>query len=57
MKVQYPGVANSIDSDIANVKLLLEYTNIIPGGLYLDQAMRVSVVDPTVVQCHTFWKF
>jgi aarF domain-containing kinase len=42
MKVQYPGVANSIDSDIENVKRLLDYTNVIPKGLYLDQAMRVS---------------
>lgn len=43
MKVQYPGVANSIDSDIENVKRLLDYTNVIPEGLYLDQAMRVSL--------------
>jgi hypothetical protein len=35
-------VANSIDSDIENVKRLLDYTNVIPKGLYLDQAMRVS---------------
>ncbi|KAG0575782.1 hypothetical protein M758_5G032600 [Ceratodon purpureus] len=42
MKVQYPGVANSIDSDIENVKRLLDYTNVIPKGLYLDQAMRVA---------------
>lgn len=41
MKVQYPGVANSIDSDIENVKRLLDYTNLIPEGLYLDQAMKV----------------
>lgn len=43
MKVQYPGVANSIDSDIENVKRLLDYTNVIPEGLYLDQAMRVRL--------------
>ena len=43
MKVQYPGVANSIDSDIENVKRLLDYTNVIPEGLYLDQAIRVSL--------------
>ncbi|KAK4797398.1 hypothetical protein SAY86_029724 [Trapa natans] len=42
MKIQYPGVADSIDSDIENVKLLLDYTNLIPEGLYLDRAMMVA---------------
>ncbi|PIA60600.1 hypothetical protein AQUCO_00300238v1 [Aquilegia coerulea] len=42
MKIQYPGVADSISSDIKNVKLLLDYTNLIPKGLYLDKAMEVS---------------
>ncbi|OVA06405.1 UbiB domain [Macleaya cordata] len=42
MKIQYPGVAESIESDIENVKLLLDYTNLIPKGLYLDRAMKVA---------------
>eukprot|EP01018_Ginkgo_biloba_P008511 Gb_04260 [translate_table: standard] len=42
MKIQYPGVADSIDSDIENVRRLLDYTNLIPSGLYLDQAMKVA---------------
>ncbi|EOX95485.1 Ubiquinone biosynthesis protein coq-8 [Theobroma cacao] len=42
MKIQYPGVAGSIESDIQNVKLLLDYTNLIPEGLYLDRAMKVA---------------
>ncbi|CAN1160152.1 Protein ABC transporter 1, mitochondrial [Linum perenne] len=42
MKIQYPGVASSIESDIDNVKLLLDYTNLIPEGLYLDKAMKVA---------------
>lgn len=42
MKIQYPGVAQSIDSDIENVRRLLEFTNLIPKGLYLDQAMKVA---------------
>ncbi|GKU90524.1 hypothetical protein SLEP1_g4510 [Rubroshorea leprosula] len=42
MKIQYPGVADSIESDIQNVKLLLDYTNLIPEGLYLDRAMKVA---------------
>ncbi|KAJ8748583.1 hypothetical protein K2173_003485 [Erythroxylum novogranatense] len=42
MKIQYPGVGDSIESDIENVKLLLDYTNLIPKGLYLDRAMKVA---------------
>ncbi|MED6145980.1 mitochondrial chaperone [Stylosanthes scabra] len=42
MKIQYPGVANSIESDIENVKLILNYTNLIPEGLYLDRAIKVA---------------
>ena len=43
MKIQYPGVADSIESDIENVRLLLDYTNLIPKGLYLDSAMKVCI--------------
>ncbi|XP_072954942.1 protein ABC transporter 1, mitochondrial [Typha angustifolia] len=42
MKIQYPGVADSIESDIENVRLLLSYTNLIPKGLYLDRAIKVA---------------
>ena len=44
MKIQYPGVADSIESDIENCKLLLDYTNLIPKGLYLDKAMKVMMI-------------
>jgi hypothetical protein len=43
MKIQYPGVADSIESDIENVRLLLTYTNLIPKGLFLDRAMKVNI--------------
>lgn len=42
MKIQYPGVADSIESDIDNVKLLLNYTNLVPERLFLDNAMKVA---------------
>lgn len=42
VKIQYPGVADSIESDIENVKLLLSYTNLIPEKLYIDNAMKVA---------------
>ncbi|GBG83503.1 hypothetical protein CBR_g37217 [Chara braunii] len=42
MKVQYPGVAESIDSDIENLRRLLMFTNFIPKGLYLDHAVKIA---------------
>ncbi|CAA6653831.1 unnamed protein product [Spirodela intermedia] len=42
VKIQYPGVANSIESDIENVRRLLEYTNLIPKGLFLERAIKVA---------------
>lgn len=44
MKIQYPGVADSIDSDIDNVKLILDYTNLLPEQMYIDSAIKVSDV-------------
>ncbi|RRT83972.1 hypothetical protein BHE74_00006881 [Ensete ventricosum] len=43
MKIQYPGVADSIESDIENVRLILDYTNLIPKGLFLDNAIKVNL--------------
>lgn len=42
MKVQYPGVANSIDSDVANLKRLLKFTQLIPPGLFIEHALEVA---------------
>ena len=44
MKIQYPGVADSIESDIENVRRLLTYTNLIPKGLFLDRAIKVKKI-------------
>lgn len=41
VKVQFPGVADSIDSDIANLKLLLTVSALLPKGLFLDNTLRV----------------
>jgi aarF domain-containing kinase len=41
MKVQYPGVARSIDSDVKNLSTLLNLTNLVPPGLYLEKALSV----------------
>ncbi|KAI9850487.1 MAG: hypothetical protein M1838_005625 [Thelocarpon superellum] len=39
VKVQYPGVANSIDSDLSNLALLLNASRLLPKGLYLDKTI------------------
>lgn len=41
MKVQYPGVAGSIQSDVANLTNLLKWTNLLPAGMYLENATSV----------------
>lgn len=42
VKIQYPGVAESIESDLSNLKRLVTYTNILPKGLYIDEIIRVG---------------
>lgn len=39
VKVQYPGVADSIDSDLNNLSLLLNTSRLLPKGLYLDKTI------------------
>ncbi|WP_238367212.1 ABC1 kinase family protein [Mesobacterium pallidum] len=44
IKVQYPGIAQSIDSDVANVGALVRLSGLVPKGLdlalYLEEARR-----------------
>lgn len=42
VKVQYPGVADSINSDLNNLKALLTWANFLPKGLYLDSLIGVA---------------
>ena len=39
VKVQYPGVAASISSDLNNLSLLLTASRLLPKGLYLDKTI------------------
>ncbi|CZT13703.1 probable abc1 protein precursor [Rhynchosporium agropyri] len=39
VKVQYPGVADSIDSDLSNLSLLLTASRLLPKGLFLDRTI------------------
>jgi aarF domain-containing kinase len=40
VKIQYPGVAQSIDSDLQNLKRVFEYFKIFPKGLYIDDLIK-----------------
>ncbi|GAA5820000.1 hypothetical protein JCM11491_006616, partial [Sporobolomyces phaffii] len=41
VKVQFPGVRESISSDLSNLKWLLLATAVLPRGLYLDNTLKV----------------
>ena len=45
VKVQYPGVRNSIDSDLNNLSLLLTASKLLPKGLYLDKTIANARVE------------
>ncbi|KAJ1522598.1 hypothetical protein ONE63_001779 [Megalurothrips usitatus] len=42
MKIQYPGVAESIESDINNLVSILKVWNIFPEGLFIDNLVEVA---------------
>jgi aarF domain-containing kinase len=42
VKVQYPGVADSIESDLSNLSMLVKATGLAPPGLFLDNVIRVG---------------
>ena len=39
MKIQYPGVEKSIQSDIKNLKMLLKLPGVLPKGIFLDKLL------------------
>jgi aarF domain-containing kinase len=45
VKVQYPGVADSIDSDLNNLSILLTASSLLPRGLYLDKTIANARVE------------
>lgn len=51
MKIQYPGVADSVESDLTNLQRLVTLTNILPPGLYIEEIIKVnSVSAPSTAQ-------
>lgn len=41
IKVQFPGISKSIQSDLGNLKMLLAASALLPRGLYLDNTIKV----------------
>ncbi|KAM9356193.1 atypical kinase COQ8A, mitochondrial [Pholidichthys leucotaenia] len=41
MKIQYPGIAKSIDSDVRNIMTALSLSHALPEGLFLDHLIQV----------------
>ncbi|KAG9081043.1 hypothetical protein FRC06_005883 [Ceratobasidium sp. 370] len=41
LKVQFPNIAESISSDLANISTLLNASALLPRGLYLDRTLKV----------------
>ena len=40
MKIQYPGVARSIESDVDNLMRIISIGNLLPKGLYVEDAAK-----------------
>lgn len=45
VKVQYPGVADSIDSDLNNILLLLTASSLLPKGLFLEKSIANARIE------------
>ena len=50
IKVQYPGVANSIESDLSNLEMLMRLSGLAPKGLFLEEIIRVARKE-LIVEC------
>ena len=50
VKVQYPGVAQSIESDLRNLTMLVTWSGLAPKGLFIENVIRVGR-DELKVEC------
>lgn len=47
VKIQFPNIVNSIESDLGYVKLLLTAGRLLPKGLFLDKTIAVRLCHHT----------
>jgi aarF domain-containing kinase len=45
VKVQYPGVSESIDSDLANLKRIFKYTGLLPKTIFVDDLIKNTRIE------------
>ena len=45
VKVQFPGIKESIDSDLDNLSLLLAASALLPKGLFLDSTIKATKIE------------
>lgn len=50
IKIQYPGVAKSIESDIDNLVGMLKVWDIFPAGIFIDNVVKVRTIKQLVRQ-------
>ena len=43
LKIQYPGVARSIESDVDNLLRIISLANLLPKGMYIENAAKVGL--------------
>ena len=43
VKIQFPNIAQSIESDLGYVKILLTAGKLLPKGLFLDKTIQVRI--------------
>lgn len=48
VKVQYPGVAESIESDLRNLTMLINLSGMAPQGLFIDKVLSVGQAELTL---------
>jgi ABC1 atypical kinase-like domain len=51
VKVQYPGVGQSIESDLRNLSMLVSLTGLSPKGLFIENVIRVGM-NELIVECN-----
>jgi aarF domain-containing kinase len=49
VKIQFPNIADSIESDLGYVKLLLTAGSLLPKGLFLDRTIQVGILFHPIV--------
>lgn len=57
VKIQYPGVAKSIESDIDNLVGMLKVWDVFPAGIFIDNVVKVSAELANIQSSNLFVRF